>query len=87
MLIDLHLHIRAGQSISLINHGQIFRLLQKPVTASVLRGTVNIASRRYEMLRQHPEQAQRVIADTAPMLREAERTGLMTRIRQLLRWA
>jgi serine/threonine-protein kinase len=75
----------AGHSISLINHGQIFRLLQKPVTSSVLRGTVNIASRRYEMLRQHPEQAQRVAADTAPMLQVAESSGLLARIRQFLR--
>jgi len=75
----------AGHSISLINHGQVFRLLQKPVAASVLRGTVNIASRRHEMLRQHPEQAQRVAADTAPMLQVAERTGLLGRIRQFLR--
>jgi DNA-binding NtrC family response regulator len=76
----------ASHSISLINHGQVFRLLQKPVAASVLRGTVNIASRRYEMLRQHPDQVQRVVADTAPMLQAAERTGLLGRIRHLLRW-
>jgi DNA-binding NtrC family response regulator len=76
----------ASHSISLINHGQVFRLLQKPVTPTLLRGTVNIASRRYEMLRQHPDQAQRVVADTTPMLEVAERTGLLGRIRNLLRW-
>lgn len=76
----------AGHSISLINHGQVFRLLQKPVATTLLRGTVNIASRRHEMLRQHPEQAQRVVADTAPMLQVAERSGLLGRIRGLLRW-
>lgn len=76
----------ASLGISLINHGQVFRLLQKPLTTSVLRGTVNIASRRYEMIRQNPEQAQRVAADTAPMLAVAERTGLMGRVRQFLRW-
>jgi DNA-binding NtrC family response regulator len=74
----------AGHSISLINHGQVFRLLQKPVTPSVLRGTVNIASRRFELLRQHPDQAQRVVADTTPMLQVAERTGLLVRLRQFL---
>jgi len=77
-------HADASHSISLINHGQVFRLLQKPLTSSVLRGTVNIASRRYEMLRQHPDQAQRVAADTAPMLQVAERSGLLGRIRQFL---
>jgi DNA-binding NtrC family response regulator len=75
----------AGHSISLINHGQIFRLLLKPVTASVLRGTVNIASRRFEMLRQNPEQSQRIAADPTPLLREAERSGFMGRLRNLLR--
>lgn len=75
----------AGHSISLINHGQIFRLLLKPVTASVLRGTVNIASRRFEMLRQHPEQSQRIAAEPTPLLREAERSGFMGRLRNLLR--
>jgi len=78
-------HVDASHSISLINHGQVFRLLQKPVSSSVLRGTVNIASRRFEMLRQHPEQAQRVAADTAPMLQMAEKSGLMARIKQFLR--
>lgn len=77
--------VDATQSISLINHGQIFRLMQKPLTPSVLRGTVNIAGRRHEMLRQNPEQAQRVAANTTPMLEAAERTGLLGRIRQLLR--
>jgi DNA-binding NtrC family response regulator len=76
----------AGHSISLINHGQVFRLLQKPVATTLWRGTVNIASRRHEMLRQHPEQVQRVAADTAPMLKVAERSGLLGRIRGLLRW-
>ncbi len=76
----------AGHSISLINHGQIYRLMQKPVTASLLRGTVNIACRRHDMLKLHPEQAQRVAADTAPMLQIAERSGLMARIRTFFRW-
>jgi len=75
----------ASHSISLINHGQVFRLLQKPVASSVLRGTANIASRRHEMLRQHPDQAQRVVADTAPMLQAAERTGLLARLTKFLR--
>lgn len=78
-------HLDAGHSISLINQGQVFRLLQKPVASSVMRGTVNIASRRHEMLKQHPEQTQRVVADTAPALQAAEKTGLLSRIRHFLR--
>lgn len=78
-------HLDAGHSISLINQGQVFRLLQKPVASSIMRGTVNIASRRHEMLKQHPEQVQRVVADTAPALQAAEKTGLLSRIRHFLR--
>lgn len=76
----------ASQSILLINHGQVFRLLEKPVGVSLLRGTVNIASRRHETLRQYPSQMQRIAADTAPLLKAAERSGLLDRVRRLLRW-
>ena len=74
----------AGHSISLINNGQIFRLLLKPVAAGVLRGTVNIASRRFELLRQHPEQSQRLAAETAPLQPAVERSGFFKRITKLL---
>ncbi len=52
VVVVLTSHADAGHSITLINQGQIYRLLLKPVSESVLRGTINIASRRYEILRQ-----------------------------------
>ena len=79
----------AGHSIELINHGQVFRLLLKPVSDSVLRGTVNIATRRFQMLRQHPEQIQRIVVEPSPRLQTAAAAGLLTRIKKILisRWA
>src|SRR3546814_15022378 len=49
----------AGQAMQLINHGQIYRLLQKPLKQGVARGTVAVAMRRYDVLSQRPEQVQR----------------------------
>lgn len=71
--------------ISLINHGQVFRLLLKPGSGSVLRGTVNIGSRRFEHLEREPAQIERLVADTAPLVAVAERTGLLGKVRQLFR--
>lgn len=74
----------AGHSIELINYGQVFRLLLKPVSDSVLRGTVNIASRRFQMLRQHPEQVQRITVETNPRLQLPAAGGLLSRIKKIL---
>ncbi len=74
----------AGNSIELINHGQVFRLLLKPVSDSVLRGTVNIATRRFQMLRQHPEQVQRIVVEPSPRLQTPAATGLLSRIKKIL---
>src|SRR3546814_412325 len=52
----------AGQAMQLINHGQIYRLLQKPLKQGVARGTVAVAMRRYDVLSQRPEQVQRLAA-------------------------
>ncbi|HKY91859.1 MAG TPA: response regulator [Nevskiaceae bacterium] len=75
----------AEHGISLINHGQVFRLLLKPGTGSILRGTVNIGSRRFEHLEREPSQSQRLVADTAQLVSVAERSGLLGKMRQFLR--
>lgn len=74
----------AGHSIELINHGQVYRLLLKPVSDSVLRGTVNIATRRFQMLRQNPEQVQRIVVVPSPRLQAPAATGLLSRIKKIL---
>jgi serine/threonine-protein kinase len=74
----------AGHSIELINHGQIYRLLLKPASDSVLRGTVNIAARRFQMLRQHPEQIQRIVVEPNPILQAPAAGGLLSRIKKIL---
>lgn len=43
----------ATRFVDLINQGQIYRLLQKPINEKLLRGTVNLASRRCEALSPH----------------------------------
>jgi response regulator RpfG family c-di-GMP phosphodiesterase len=85
VVVVLTAHADAGHSITLINQGQIYRLLLKPVSESVLRGAVNIASRRYEMLRQNPEQIRRMAVEELPLPLAPERSGLLTRIKNLLR--
>ena len=73
----------AGHSIELINHGQIYRLLLKPSSDSVLRGTVNIATRRFQMLQQHPEQIQRIVVEPNPQLQAPAAGGLLSRIKKI----
>ncbi|AXQ30701.1 response regulator [Solimonas sp. K1W22B-7] len=87
VVVVLTAHADAGHSVTLINQGQIYRLLLKPVAESLLRGTINIASRRYEMLRQHPDQVQRAApeAPRQPVVQPPERLGLLARIKRALR--
>lgn len=76
----------AGQAMQLINHGQIYRLLQKPLKQGVARGTVAVAMRRYDVLSQRPEQVQRLAAapPPAPVVATLEKRGLLARIRNLV---
>jgi DNA-binding NtrC family response regulator len=74
----------AGHAIELVNHGQIYRLLQKPVKETLVRGTVNMAGRRFEALRANPEQAQRLAPRVVPPPPALEKSGLLSRIRKLL---
>lgn len=75
----------AAHSIDLINQGQVYRLLQKPVSEGLLRGTMNLASRRFELLETNPEQTRRVAVDPPPAEVVEKRGGLFARIRRLLR--
>ena len=85
VVVVLTAHPDAGHSITLINRGQIYRLLIKPVSDSVLRGTVAIAERRFEMLVQHPEQIRRIAVDHKTVVDQPpERVGLLARIKQAL---
>ena len=77
----------ANHAMDLINYGQIYRLLQKPVKPSLVHGTVAVAMRRFEMLEQRPEQVRRIAAAPPPaaITVSLEKTGLLTRIRRLWR--
>jgi serine/threonine-protein kinase len=84
VIVVLTAHADAGHSITLINKGQIYRLLVKPVSDSVLRGTVAIAGRRFEMLVHHPEQIRRTVGDKSLLNLPPEKVGLFARIKQAL---
>lgn len=71
----------AGQSIELINRGQIYRFLTKPVSEGSLRGSVNLAFRRYEVLKENPLQTRRLVAESAPP--QTDRLGVFQRIGRL----
>ncbi len=87
VVVVLTSHADAGHSITLINQGQIYRLLLKPVSESVLRGTINIASRRYEILRQQPVRAAaRPPPQEVPTAISADRLGLLKKIKRALLW-
>src|SRR3546814_19603869 len=72
-----------GQAMQLINHGQIYRLLQKPLKQGVARGTVAVAMPRSDVLSQRPEQVQPLAAapKPAPEVADREMRGRLGRIR------
>ncbi len=74
----------AQHMIDLINHGQVYRVLRKPLNAGLLRGAVNMASRRHELLQTRPDQARRITLELAPIPVERRSTGMLARLRQLL---
>lgn len=73
----------AGHGIELINRGQIYRFLSKPVSEGMLRGSVNLAVRRYDILQKNPEQALRLAAESKPAEQESDRRGVFKRIGRL----
>jgi serine/threonine-protein kinase len=74
----------AQRAIGLINQSQVYRLLRKPVSEQLLRGTVNLASQRFSTLLRHPELVRRHEAEApaAPAAREAG-LGMLARIKRL----
>jgi DNA-binding NtrC family response regulator len=86
--IVLTSQIDSAHSIEFINFAQVFRLLRKPVSDSLLRGTVNLASRRFEMLLQNPQHGRRLSAEIPPLAATPEKSPLFARIKRMLlpRW-
>jgi DNA-binding NtrC family response regulator len=78
-------HADAERAISLINHGQVYRLLRKPVSEQLLRGTVNLASLRFATLLRHPELARRHEAEVPAEPVSRVETSMLARIKRLLR--
>lgn len=82
--IVLSAHADAGQSIELINEGQIYRFLNKPVGEGLLRGSINLALRRHEVLLRNPQQTLRLVAEnTEPPSPEKDKRGVFKRIGRL----
>ncbi|MEX1669161.1 response regulator [Zhongshania guokunii] len=72
----------AEQGIDLINRGQIYRFLNKPISEGLLRGSVNLAMRRFEILQKNPAQTLRLAAEAAPPAANDSR-GVFKRIGRL----
>ncbi|HET8882226.1 MAG TPA: response regulator [Solimonas sp.] len=75
----------AQRAITLINQSQVYRLLRKPVSDQLLRGTVNLASQRFTTLMKHPELVRR--NETELPSEPASQTvavGMLARIKRLL---
>lgn len=60
----------ATDMITLINHGQIFRFLTKPVDNAKLRQNVNGAILKHTQLREHPELVERHAVVENPTIRQ-----------------
>jgi DNA-binding NtrC family response regulator len=74
----------AGTAIDLINQGQIYRFITKPLHDSQCKITVNSALRQHQRLTQAPQLLQRYEVVAAPPPAPASTTGkLMDRIRSL----
>ncbi len=76
----------AGHIIDLINYGQIYRVLRKPLRASVLRGVVTLAARRHQSMMNDPGQAQRAREGLEMLPSERQVGNVFNRIRRFLGW-
>ncbi len=70
----------AEKSIELINCGQVYRFLSKPVSATLLRGSINLAARRFDILQKNPNSTQRLVAEKPRSTTGADKRGLLGRI-------
>lgn len=74
----------AQHIIDLINYGQIYRVLRKPINVSVLRGAVNLAARRHQTLQRQPDRAQQMTEELAVIPPERQNRSLFSKIREFL---
>lgn len=72
----------AQHIIDLINYGQVYRVLRKPLNPGLLRGTVNMAAWRHDMLQQRPDQARRISLELPNLPAERKNAGMFAKIRQ-----
>ena len=77
----------AAEMISLINHGQVFRYMSKPMDEARLVQNVNAAVLRHIQLLENPELAQRhsVVPDRAPRQAAALLAQFVNRVRGMRR--
>ncbi|HSW12190.1 MAG TPA: response regulator [Solimonas sp.] len=78
----------AGSAIELINQGQIYRFITKPLHDSQCKIAVNSAVKQHQRLAASPVLHQRYEVETpaAPPPGAAGGTGLLERVRSLRRW-
>ena len=78
----------AGQAIELINQGQIYRFITKPIHDNQCKITVNSALKQHERLSQNPELHKRyeVEAPVAPPPTASSGVKFLDRIRSLRSW-
>lgn len=80
----------AGQAIELINQGQIYRFITKPIHDNVCKITVNSALKQHQKLTHNPELHQRYEVERSapppPTASAAGGAGLLDRIRSLRSW-
>lgn len=79
----------AGQAIELINQGQIYRFITKPIHDNQCKITVNSALKQHERLAQNPELHRRYEVEattTPPPAASTGGTKFLDRIRSLRSW-
>jgi hypothetical protein len=79
----------AGSAIDLINQGQIYRFITKPIHDSQCKIAVNSAQKQHQRLAQSPELTQRYEVDRTPPPTPgaaAVNAGLLERVKTLRTW-
>ncbi|MGH8446681.1 MAG: hypothetical protein ACREVL_15525, partial [Solimonas sp.] len=81
----------AGSAIDLINQGQIYRFITKPILDSQCKIAVNSALKQHQRLAQSPELTQRYQVERTPeappgATAAAANAGLLDRVRTLRSW-
>ncbi|TXH05912.1 MAG: response regulator [Nevskiaceae bacterium] len=76
----------AGQAIELINQGQIYRFITKPMNENQTKITVNSALKHHERLAHSPELHKRYEVEQKPQPAAAPANKFLDRIRSLRSW-